>query len=268
MKISLLTVLVCILALAGIVPKTEIHAEDEVQEISACPDGGYESGCLQKDVDAAITLADDYVVTLSRRCLYLTEARCWVVASGTFASMERGGPVIWQHMELAPKDGPAVEMIVMAENATGNGYRLVLAEQTEGYFTPPDLVENSDQGVVFHIPGRMGGTGFGNADVLLVRTKQQWHRVNLDEWFDQVNALLPDGFEIRQGVRFDFREMFAYSPVWRPEDGQCCGSGGTVFIDFRVKEWKLAVDRLAFNPSTPTGKTVYIDGPGSEKVSE
>lgn len=264
MKTPFLTVLYCTLALAGFASATDVRAEDEVQKIAVCPDGGYESGCKQEDVDAAISLADDFLITLPRRCLYLTDARCWVVASGTFASMERGGPVVWQHLELMPSDGPVVEMIIMAENATGNGYRLVLSAQTEGYFTPPDLIENKDQGVVFHVPGRMGGTGFGNADILLVRTKQEWHRVDLDAWFGQVNSLLPDGFEIRQGVRFDFREMFASSPVWRADDGNCCGSGGTVFIDFTVVDWKLSVGRLAFNQSSPVGSTVYVSGPAPE----
>jgi hypothetical protein len=230
-------------------------------QIGVCPDGRYESGCSQADMEKAVTLANDYLITLRSRCLYQSESRCWVISSGSFASMERGGPIIWQHMQLMPTDGPVHEMIVIAEGMSGDDMKLVTAHQVWGYFIPPDMVENSDDGVVFHIAGNVGGKG--NADFVLVRTKEKWIKIDMDRWFEQVNAMLPAGFAIRQSVKIDLRELFASSPVWREGDGECCASGGTVKIDYIIRAGVLMVNRLAFDESTPVGQTQYIDNPDS-----
>ena len=224
--------------------------------IGVCPDGKYESGCSQADMEKAVNLANDYLITLRSRCLYQSEARCWVISSGSFASMERGGPIIWQHMQLMPADGPVHEMIVIAEGMSGADMKLVTARQVWGYYIPPDMVENSDDGVVFHIAGNVGGKG--NADIVLVRTKEKWIKIDMDRWFDQVNAMLPTGFEIRQSEKIDLRELFGSSPVWRESDGECCTSGGTVKIDYLVRDGVLMVSRLAFDEAKPVGQTQYI----------
>jgi hypothetical protein len=234
--------------------------------IGVCPDGRYESGCSQSDMEKAITLAKDYFITLRSRCLYQSEARCWVISSGSFASMERGGPIIWQHMQLMPADGPTHEMIIIAEGVPGDDIKLITARQVWGYFNSPDMIENSDDGVVFHIGGNVGGKG--NADILLARTKAKWIKIDMDRWFDQVNALLPPGFEIRKSVKIDFRELFASSPVWREGDGECCASGGTVKIDYIHRDGVLMVSRLTFDEAKPVGQTQYIDNPDIEAAAQ
>lgn len=231
----------------------------EEESVAVCPDGGFEGGCSQADVDRAITLAPDFLMTLRSRCLYQTAARCWPIANGTIGAMERGGPLLWQHMLLAPSDGPATEMIVLLEARSAGAPQLIAAEQVAGYFGAPNMVQNSDEGVLIHVPGRFGGSGAGNADLLLLRTKEGWSRIALEGWFDDVNHLLPDGFEIRQGVAFDFREMFAVSPVWRAGDGNCCGTGGTVKIDFSIDANRLAVRGIGFDQTQPVGRTQYIE---------
>ena len=212
-------------------------------------------------MEKAIALANDYLITLRSRCLYQSEARCSVISSGSFASMERGGPMIWQHMQLSPKDGPAHDMIVVAEGLSGEDIKLVSAHQVWGNFSSPDMIENSDDGVLFHIPGRVGGKG--NADILLFRTKEKWTEIDMDRWFDQVNAMLPKGFQIQAAVDFNFREMHASSPVWREGDGECCANGGSVQIDYSIKDGVLIVARLAFDETKPVINTQYIDAPGA-----
>lgn len=229
------------------------EAADKRQPIAVCPDGGYESGCTQGDVDNAITLANDYLMTMRSRCLYLTEARCWVSASGSISGMERGGPMIWQHMILLPKDGPYTEMMVLAEGTSQENMKLVAANQVFGYFGPPDMVQNSDEGVLIHVSGRRGGSGSGNADFLMVRKKAGWSGIAMDSWMDEVNGSLPDDFEIRQGVQFNFRDMFVISPVWRKSDGNCCATGGIAKIGFRIIDNILTVESLSFDETQPTG---------------
>lgn len=253
---------VVIIAAIGVAPA---FGQDGVEEasrpplVTVCPDGGYESGCTITEMERAITLTPDALMLAAKQCLYATKARCWVNASGTISSMERGGPVLWQHLLLSPKDGPASEMIILAELNGKPVPTLVAAQQTEGYFSPPNVVQNSDDGVLIHVPGITGGTGGGNADILAMRTKQGWNDVNMELWFDDVNVMLPTGFEIRKGVDLNLREMTGYSPVWRENDGNCCGTGGTVIIDFAITtDNRLTVTQLAFDETQPVGRTQYI----------
>ena len=228
--------------------------------VSVCPDGIYESGCSAAEMEAAIARTPDAMLLLSKQCLFESAARCWVQASGTMSSLERGGPVVWQLMLLSPIDGPAVQMIALLELGGTPVPTLVATAQTEGWFGPPDIVQNSDDGVLIHVPGVTGGTGAGNADVLMLRTRSGWTRPDMEAWPDQVNTMLPEGFELRGGVDFNFREMHASSPVWRTGDGNCCATGGTIQIDFALTEGKaLAVERIAFDEMQPVGQTIYID---------
>lgn len=236
------------------------EAESTPPIVSVCPDGVYESGCSVAEMEAAIARTPDAMLLLSKQCLFASKARCWVQASGTIASLERGGPVVWQVMLLSPIDGPAVQMIALLELGGTPAPTLIAAAQTEGWFSPPDTVQNSDDGVLIHVPGVTGGNGAGNADVLLLRTRSGWARPDMEIWSDQVNAMLPDGFAIRGGVDFNFRDMHASSPVWRQGDGNCCATGGTVQIDFALVDGKrLTVDRIAFDEMKPVGRTIYID---------
>jgi hypothetical protein len=237
-----------------------IEAEGGPPNVSVCPNGVYESGCSVVEMEGAIALTPDAMMLLSKQCLFESEARCWVQASGTMSSLERGGPVVWQLMLLSPIDGPAVQMIALLELGGAPASTLIAAAQTEGWFSPPDMVQNSDDGVLIHVPGVTGGTGAGNADVLVLRTRSGWTKPDMEAWPDLVNAMLPDGFEVRGGVDFNFREMHASSPVWRTGDGNCCASGGTVQIDFVLTDGKaLAVERIAFDEMKPVGQTIYID---------
>lgn len=254
------------LAAAGAVQSEPDDAEADLPIVSVCPDGAYESGCSVSELEAAISVSPAALTLLSKQCLFESEARCWVQASGTISSLERGGPVVWQHMLLSPIDGPAVQMVVLLELGGTPAPTLVAAAQTEGWFSPPDTVENSDEGVLIHVPGVTGGTGAGNADILVLRTRSGWTKPDMESWFDEVNRLLPEGFEIRSGVHFNFREMHASSPVWRESDGNCCATGGTVQIDFALANANtLSVDRIAFDEMRPVGRTIYIDGKRSHR---
>ena len=237
------------------------------ETVTVCPDGGYESRCTFAQMEKAISLTSNAVLLLTKQCLYQTEARCWVKASGTISNMERGGPVIWQHMLLAPNDGPPTEMIILFELDGKPVPRLVAAAQTEGWFLAPDVVANSDDGVLIHVLGRTGGNGAGNADLLVRRTKTGWSHISLSSWFDEVNVMLPAGFELQNGVNFNFRDMHASSPVWRSGDGHCCPTGGTVQIDFAINTAdQLVVAGLAFDETKPVAPTIYL--PEKQQVSQ
>lgn len=230
----------------------DIPQEFNEPTIYVCPDGKYQSDCTAEDVERAVRIDQDMVAKLESQCLYRSEARCYPMAFGGIMSVEQGRPLTWQHMALFPKDGPRVEMLVIAEGAGALDWTILAARQTDGWFAPPALVENSKALMLLHAPGRRAGSGAGNADILLSRHDQGWTSFDVDDLLDQAAALLPDGFSRGGGVQFDFREMFAAVPVKRASDGGCCATGGTMFIDFDMPRgnW-MEVASIRFEETQP-----------------
>lgn len=230
----------------------DIPQEFNEPTIHVCPDGKYQSGCTVEDVERAVRIDQDMLTKLESQCLYRSEARCYPMAFGGIMSVEQGRPLTWQHMALFPKDGPRVEMLVIAEGAGALDWTILAARQTDGWFAPPTLVENSKALMLLHAPGRRAGSGAGNADILLSRHDQGWTSFDVDDLLDQAAALLPDGFSRGGGVQFDFREMFAAVPVKRASDGGCCATGGTMFIDFDMSRgnW-MEVASIRFEETQP-----------------
>ncbi len=220
--------------------------------IYVCPDGKYQSGCTAEDVERAVRIDQDMLTGLESQCLYRSEARCYPMAFGSIMSVEQGRPLTWQHMALFPKDGPRVEMLVIAEGAGALDWTILAARQTDGWFAPPALVENSKDLMLLHAPGRRAGSGAGNADILLSRHDQGWTSFDVNDLLDEAAALLPDGFSQGGGVQFDFREMFAAVPVKRASDGGCCATGGIMFIDFDMPRgnW-MEVASIRFEETQP-----------------
>ncbi len=251
-----------LLAFAAFQPAAlaEPETDDAFPAVTVCPDGSFESGCSLEDMQAAIKLFDDRLTTATEQCFYDTEAQCVVTASGTLPTPGSDSLVVWQRMALRPLDGPATDMIVLAGLAPDTTPILLAAAQTEGYFGTPDRFDSLDDTDLIHVRGVGGGTGGGNADLLLQGGAEGWTQVDLSLWFDEVNARLPQGFELRKGVRFDFREMFASSPVWREDDGNCCATGGDVYIDFGIEAGALGVVWMSFDETVPKGNTLYIGG--------
>lgn len=230
----------------------DIPQEFNDPTIYVCPDGKYQSGCTAEDVERAVRIDQDMVAKLESQCLYRSEARCYPMAFGGIMSVEQGRPLTWQHMALFPKDGPRVEMLVIAEGAGALDWTILSARQTDGWFAPPALVENSKALMLLHAPGRRAGSGAGNADILLSRHDQGWTSFDVDDLLDQAAALLPGGFSRGGGVQFDFREMFAAVPVKRASDGGCCATGGTMFIDFDMPQGNLMeVASIRFEETQP-----------------
>ncbi len=209
---------------------------EEENPVLVCPDGSPGTGCDQEDIQRAIPLSEDLPADIESRCLFRTAARCYPVAFGRILSVEQGRPLTWQHMVLFPDSGARTEMLVIAEGVTALDMHLLVARQTDGWFAPPRLVENSNELMVLHAEGRRAGSGAGRADVILSRHDQGWTTFSLNELLDQASAMLPAGFSLAGGASVDLSEMFVSVPVRRAGDGGCCPTGGTALIDLAMPE--------------------------------
>ncbi len=60
--------------------------------------------------------------------------------------------------------------------------------------------------------------------------------------------LLPQGRTILNGSAFNIETLSYSSPVWQAGDAHCCPSGGSVHLQFALKNHKLTATSQVFNP--------------------
>lgn len=216
----------------------------------SCPSGSTESECSAADIAARIALTHKRVALIATRCLYDYGGKCRVEASGRINVAERGTTLLWQKLELAPRDGPEARMIVLlAQDKAGKISLAGFAEST-GSLGAPDLVANGDTQSLVHVTGTLAGSGGGNADALFAGdgAAAKWRRIDLSDWSDQGAKMMPKGYWLRGPASFAFDEMFASSPVAREGDGHCCPRGGNAFFDLDIRGDRLVLTRMRFEP--------------------
>ncbi len=97
------------------------------------------------------------------------------------------------------------------------------------------------------VPGIHAGSGGGNADVLFrwdFPDSRRLTQIDTWSWRDSLDERLPAGLEIWQGVRFDWPNMMAFTPLWQAGDGNCCGTGGTAVLSFEIEGDRLILTRV------------------------
>jgi hypothetical protein len=228
--------------------------------ILSCPGGTIETKCTAAEVSAKIALTRARVSNIAQRCLYDFGGKCSVEASGRINTADRGGPLLWQKMLLAPRDGPQTRMLVLLSQDKAGKTTLAGFAESSGSIGTPDLVVDGDQRRLVHVGGTLAGSGGGNADALFVSdaTTPKWRRVDLSDWSEQGSKMLPTGYWLRGPVQFVFDEMFASVPVARDGDGNCCPRGGNAFYDLDIQGDRLVLTRLRFQPMQPLGRDIEV----------
>lgn len=228
--------------------------------ILSCPGGTIETTCTAVEVTAKIALTRARVSNIAQRCLYDFGGRCTVEASGRINSVDRGTPLFWQKMLLAPRDGPQARMLVLLSQDKAGKATLAGFAESSGSIGTPDLVIHGDKRRLIHVGGTMAGSGGGNADALFISdtAAPKWRRVDLSGWSEQGGGMLPKGYWLRGPAQFVFDEMFAVVPVARDGDGNCCPRGGNAFYDLDIRGDRLVLTRLRFQPMQPLGRDVEV----------
>ncbi|MCA0210620.1 MAG: hypothetical protein LCH74_16280 [Proteobacteria bacterium] len=228
--------------------------------ILSCPGGTIETKCTAAEVSAKIALTRARVANIAQRCLYDFGGKCSVEASGRINAADRGAPLLWQKMLLAPRGGPQTRMLVLLSQDKAGKTTLAGFAESSGAIGTPDLVVDGDNRRLVHVGGTLAGSGGGNADALFVSdaVTPKWRRVDLSDWSEQGSRMLPTGYWLRGPARFVFDEMFASVPVARDGDGNCCPRGGNAFYDLDIQGDRLVLTRLRFQPMQPMGRDIEV----------
>lgn len=234
--------------------------------VISCPGGSIETECQRADVARKIAVAPGRVAKIADTCLYDYGGRCGVEASGRIEVPERGTTLLWQKLSLAPRDGPQAWMVVLlARDAAGKTALAGFAESS-GSIGTPDLVESNGEYSLVHVTGTLAGSGAGNADALFMGEgdKAAWRQVDLSGWYDDGAKMLPKGYWLRGPADFLFGEMLAVIPVARDGDGNCCPRGGQGLFDLDIRDGRLVLTGMRFQPMQPVGDMIEYPPPKEE----
>jgi len=121
--------------------------------------------------------------------------------------------------------------------------------QGESWFDAPILVETDAHGALIVIRRKFAGTASLIVDHVFVAEEGQLRA--LEPTYDpetdrgvirELADLLPDGLAIWKGVAVDYETLSGRSALWRPDDANCCPSGGTLEFFLRFNENRTAFE--------------------------
>lgn len=180
---------------------------------------------------------------LPRGCVEIGISGCDTTAGGYLNI--RGDRLTWQLQEgFTEEDGRTAGYVLLL----GDDPLHPVAWGREGvFYDAPRLLWDNDTAYVW-TPGGMAGTGAFNADALYRFTPDAaapLTAIDTLSWRDRdLPALLPDGREIWKGVGYSYDMLAAHTSLWRPDDGNCCPSGGEATLLFAIEGDRLVLKEL------------------------
>lgn len=73
-------------------------------------------------------------------------------------------------------------------------------------------------------------------------------RIDIEAITEAAKSILPSGSGIWKGGGLDMRSLGYHTPVWKESDANCCPSGGTVDVKFRLDSGRILITSKQFDP--------------------
>lgn len=163
------------------------------------------------------------------------------VTSGGF--VQGGDKRLWFQIQdgFTDEDGVGGGVVIFEQEA-GGALKPIYWTFEGSRYDPPMLTENGEGRWLLIAPGISRGTGSGDMTVMLLWRDGQWRPVDMN-WQSRAGDLL-QGMEVRHQPRWHFPELGAWTPLWRPQDANCCGEGGNAGLDFDIVDDKLTLTHV------------------------
>lgn len=216
----------------------------------------------ERDERLSRTVFRDGAPVLGRECV-VTGLKGCSSSMGGYIALDDGG-LQWQVQEgYTDENGISGGIVFIGDaHAARFGPVAPVAWSFDGArFEAPVLLSGPefDGKAYIAVPGIHAGSGSGNADVLFRWTPHaspELVQIDTWSWRDSLDEMLPEGLEVWQGVRFNWPNMMAFTPLWQDGDGNCCGTGGTATLSFRIEGDRLVLsDARVHDPVLDTALT-------------
>lgn len=182
-------------------------------------------------------------------CLGAALKGCSSSAGGWVTSPD-GHRLYWQLQQgYTDEDGVRGGFVLLGDAQAARGPIRAIAWDYEGYgYQAPRVIALHERLYVV-VPGVLGGSGAGNADLIFrwtPRGPRALTQVDNWSWREQLTARLPVGLQVQRGVqyRYDESEIGALTPLWRSDDGHCCGTAGSAILSFDIEDDRLVLGGL------------------------
>lgn len=200
-----------------------------------------------KDLQAG--LARDRTAASARPTLAQLMADCAPVglegcsAEGGWLRRGDGALLFWQSQRgVTDEDGTTGAFVLLTGSADGP---LTPVAWGHGGFYQAPVVLQDEAGTWVAVPGYYGGSGSHNADVVFRWTEDAARplaQIDNTSWRDDLARRLPVGLEVWKGVQIHYEYMGAVTPLWQPDDGNCCATGGSAQLSFSFQGDRLILD--------------------------
>lgn len=172
---------------------------------------------------------------------------CTVPASGILRGAG-GVRILWQ-LQSGASEIDGVGMGVMLWDASAHGAPKPIGWTFEGADMQPPRY-NPELRLLW-VPGRMRGTGDGNADLLYQKQGNRWVEIETESWREALDKRLPAGLGAWHGVDYDFGGLGADTDLWKPDDANCCATGGRAHLGFKIEGSSLRLDTIEVQAGGP-----------------
>ena len=179
-------------------------------------------------------------------CVDVVLKGCSVQSAG-FLGMGDEGRIWWQIQDgFTDEDGVGGGVVVFEEIAGGQ-LKPILWTFEGSRYENPYLEPQDDGGWLLIAPGISRGTGSGDMTVMMTHRADGWHAVDMD-WQSRAGDKL-GGFETRHQPRWLFPQLAAWSPLWREDDANCCGTAGWAAMEFGIVDDRLTLTEAEITPA-------------------
>jgi len=168
---------------------------------------------------------------------------------GGFLSDLDGHVLYWQIQSSSDDRGIFSAFVLLVPE--GDRLRPVAWSRDAATFRAPILIADEDSWYVA-ISGIADGSAGGNRDSVFRWTPAAGDpltEIDSWSWRDTLPDRLPEGLEIRRGVIWNWDEMLALTPLWRDDDGDCCGAGGSAVLSFAFEQDRLVLAEASIRDS-------------------
>jgi hypothetical protein len=169
-----------------------------------------------------------------------------------------------ESMRIGELNGHSIHQVIHNINKGEVVMKMILVERKPGemceiYYqqfdaqiviVEPAYVVNVSSEPVLATDDSVSGTGHFIEEQYWTFDKDGPIALNVRERIKEITTdLLPDGLEVENGGGFEIQALSYTMPVWKPDDAHCCPSGGTVHIQFALKDHHLVVVDRKFGPN-------------------
>jgi hypothetical protein len=192
--------------------------------------------------------------TLETRCLGAVLRDCRVTGAGVAIAEDGRTRVLWQTQTgFTERDGIRAGIVLLG--AVRGGWRPI-GWSFEGHGVLPPRLSVHDGVTLLHAPGRGGGSGARNTDLLYRRDgRGAWTEVEMESWRAAAAPRLPPGTAIWQALDYDMTELLAIGRLAKETDPNCCPSGGGVAFSLRLDGTRLALDEVLLDTVAQAQRT-------------